>query len=87
MFEISPELRALVGDLEFDPEALQEKYLAERDKRLRPDGNDQYTEARGDFGHFVDDPYVEPGFTRDPVFDDVDVAIIGGGFGGLLAGA
>jgi hypothetical protein len=27
--------------LDFDPDALREKYRAERDKRLRPDANDQ----------------------------------------------
>src|SRR3546814_4296624 len=36
---------------------------------------------------FVADPYVEPGFTREPVERRVDVLIVGGGFGGLLTGA
>ena len=70
----------------FDPDALREKYRAERDKRLRPDGNDQYQEVVGGFAHFVDDPYVEP-IEREPLTDLVDVVVIGGGFGGLLAGA
>jgi cation diffusion facilitator CzcD-associated flavoprotein CzcO len=70
-----------------DPEALRERYRKEREKRLRPDGNDQYLEVKGEFSHFVDDPYVEPGHTREPLTDEVDVALIGGGFGGLLAGA
>ena len=70
----------------FDPDALREKYRQERDKRLREDGNEQYVEVTGDFAHFVEDPYVEP-FERDPLFDEVDVVVIGGGFGGLLAGA
>ena len=73
--------------LPFDPEALREKYRQERDKRLRDDGNRQYIEVTGEFAHFVDDPYVEPGFEREPLTDDVDGAVIGGGFGGLLAGA
>ena len=30
-----------------DKEALKERYRAERDKRLRPDGNDQYVEIAG----------------------------------------
>jgi cyclohexanone monooxygenase len=72
--------------LAFDPDALRDKYRAERDKRLREDGNDQYVEVTGDFAHFVEDPYVEP-ITREPSFDEVDVVVIGGGFGGLLAGA
>ena len=71
----------------FDPEALRKKYLAERDKRLRADGNEQYLEVKGDFARFVEDPYVAPGFHREPLTDEVDVVVIGGGFGGLLAGA
>src|SRR5277367_5645130 len=73
--------------LDFDPEELRAKYLAERDKRLRPDANEQYVEVAGDFSHYIDDPYVEPGFTRAPLTDEVDVMVIGGGFGGLLAAA
>ncbi len=71
----------------FDPEALRERYRQERDRRLRPEGNDQYVEVKGDFSHYIDDPYVEPGFTRAPLTDGVDALIIGGGFGGLMAGA
>ncbi len=73
--------------LGFDPDALRERYRQERDKRLRTDGNDQYQEVTGDFARYLDDPYVEPGFTRAPLFDDVEVVVIGGGFGGLLAAA
>src|SRR6202790_2449530 len=72
---------------DFDPDALRAKYLAERDRRLRPDANDQYVEVAGDFSHYIDDPYVEPGFTRAPLTDTVDALVIGGGFGGLLAAA
>src|SRR5580700_2056845 len=74
-------------EFDFDPEILRAKYREERDKRLRPDGNEQYVEVRGDFSRYVDDPYVAPGFTREPLSEDVDVLIIGGGFGGLLGGA
>src|SRR5512143_2104871 len=74
-------------DLRFDPDALRAKYREERDKRIRADGNDQYLEVKGAFAHFVDDPYVEPGFTREPLTDEVEVLVIGGGFGGLLAAA
>jgi cation diffusion facilitator CzcD-associated flavoprotein CzcO len=75
------------ADPGLDPDALREKYREEREKRLRPDGNDQYIEVRGAFARFVDDPYVEPGFTREPLLDEVDVLVVGGGLGGLLAGA
>ena len=76
-----------VADLGFDPDALRRKYREERDRRLRPEGSRQYLEIEGDLAHYLDDPYVEPGFTRPPLDDSVQVAIIGGGFGGLLAGA
>jgi cyclohexanone monooxygenase len=84
---INPELAPIVGEIDFDPDALHDKYLAERDKRVRPDGISQYVEVKAEFSHYVDDPYVEPGFTRAPVTDEVEFAIIGGGFGGLLMGA
>ena len=70
--------------LAFDPDELREKYRAERDKRLRADGNEQYVEVTGQFAHYLDDPYVEP-IVRDALFDEVEVLVIGGGFGGLLA--
>jgi cyclohexanone monooxygenase len=75
------------GDLGFDPAALKAKYREERDKRLRGDGNEQYREITGEFAHYLDDPYVAPGFTRAPLTDDVEVVVVGGGFGGLLVGA
>ncbi|MSP43246.1 MAG: NAD(P)/FAD-dependent oxidoreductase [Alphaproteobacteria bacterium] len=73
--------------LKFDPSMLRQKYDFERDKRLREDGSGQYKEIAGQFQHFIEDPYVDPAFKREPLFDEVDVVIIGGGFGGLLAGA
>jgi cyclohexanone monooxygenase len=73
--------------LGFDPDALRDKYRQERDKRLREDGNSQYVEMKGDFKHYIDDPYLERRIERAPLTDEVEVLIIGGGFGGLLAGA
>jgi cyclohexanone monooxygenase len=72
--------------LGFDPDALRDKYRQERDKRVRPEGNNQYVEVKGKFAHYLDDPYVQRE-DRAPLTDEVDVAIIGAGFGGLLAGA
>ncbi len=74
-------------ELGFDPGTLREKYAAERTKRLRADGNNQYQEITGQFAHYNVDPYVEPGFTRPALHEELDVVIIGGGFGGLLAAA
>ena len=79
--------QAIAEQLGFDPDSLRAKYRAERDKRLRADGNEQYQEVTGDFSHYVDDPYVEPGYSRAPLADEVDCIVVGGGFGGLLAGA
>ncbi len=73
--------------LSFDPDALALKYRQERDKRVRVDGNDQYQEVVGEFAYFVEDPYIDEVLQREPVLDEVEVIIIGGGFGGLLAAA
>jgi cation diffusion facilitator CzcD-associated flavoprotein CzcO len=72
---------------EFDPDALRQRYSEERARRLRTDGIAQYVEIAGRFAAFGDDPWADPGFTRAPLTDEVDVAIIGAGFGGLLTGA
>jgi cation diffusion facilitator CzcD-associated flavoprotein CzcO len=69
------------------PEALKEKYRIEREKRLRPDGPDQYLDLSGVFQDIDRDPYVEPGFSRPPIAEETDVVIVGGGFGGMLAAA
>jgi cation diffusion facilitator CzcD-associated flavoprotein CzcO len=69
-----------------DKEALRRKYREERDKRLRPDGIDQYIRITGQLAHYLDDPYT-PVAERAPKTDDVTVAFIGGGFAGLVTGA
>ena len=79
--------QSTVEQLGFAPEALRAKYRAERDKRLRDDANEQYQEVTGDFSRYVDDPYVEQGYSRAPLADEVDCIVVGGGFGGLLTGA
>jgi cation diffusion facilitator CzcD-associated flavoprotein CzcO len=67
-------------------EALRRKYAHERDKRLRPEGNDQYVRVTGQFGHYLTDPYAER-VAREPKRDHVTVAFVGGGFAGLLTAA
>src|SRR4051812_16177249 len=74
-------------DVAFDANALREKYAEERGKRLRPEGIAQYVEVAGPFAGFAEDPWGEKNFARSPLHDEVDVAIIGAGFGGLLTGA
>ncbi|MGN6514687.1 MAG: flavin-containing monooxygenase, partial [Rhizomicrobium sp.] len=73
-------------ELGFDPAALKAKYEAERVKRLRADGNEQYIQIKDQFAHYLDDPYVAP-IARAPLTDETEVLIVGGGFGGMLAAA
>ena len=72
--------------LDFDPDALRAKYRAERDRRLRPEGNDQYRRIEGSLARYAEDPYgdVTP---RAPRKDFTEILIIGGGFGGLVTAA
>jgi cation diffusion facilitator CzcD-associated flavoprotein CzcO len=82
------EIDVAVGELEFDPYALKRKYEQERDKRIVPEGQGQYVETiAGKFANYGKDPWVKPGFSREPLIDHTEVIIAGGGFGGLLAGA
>ena len=72
---------------DFEVGALNAKYAQERDKRLRSDGARQYVEAAGDLTHYYEvDPHSPP-VARSPISEDLDVAILGGGFAGLIAGA
>jgi cyclohexanone monooxygenase len=69
-----------------DKQALLARYIAERDKRLRADGNAQYLELKGQLAHYLDDPYT-PFVEREPKTDHVTFAFVGGGFAGLVTGA
>ena len=78
----SPDLRSQP----IDKERLRRKYMEERNKRLRADGNDQYIEVKGQLAHYLDDPYT-PVTPREPKTDHVTFAFIGGGFAGLATAA
>lgn len=69
------------------PSGLREKYKAERAKRLHADNAPVFVEIEGSLERYIADPYVEDPIVRDALDDEVNVVIIGGGFGGLLAGA
>lgn len=72
---------------DIDIDALREKYAQERAKRLRGEGSEQYLELKDDFAEFAEvDPHT-PVTPRTPINEDVDVAVLGGGIAGLLAGA
>jgi len=85
-FKLEEIAEQLMGPLHFDIDVLRAKYEVERDKRWNPDANDQYIEVTAEFSKHVEDPFAEEQAAREPVFDDVEVAIIGAGFGGLLMG-
>ena len=72
---------------EVDIPALREKYRVEREKRLRKEGSKQYVALDDEFaGYYETDPHT-PRVERDPIDADIDVAVLGGGFGGLLSAA
>jgi cyclohexanone monooxygenase len=77
---------AATPSADLDVTALQEKYRAERARRLRTDGAEQYIDIEQRFANFRTDPY-NPPIVRDAVDEDVEVVIVGGGWGGLLTGA
>ena len=79
-------MASLTNETDFNPDELRDRYREERDKRLRADGNEQYIEVDGEFAHYLDDPYVKEK-KRDARTEEVDVAIVGGGFGGMLIAA
>ncbi|WP_039857266.1 flavin-containing monooxygenase, partial [Novosphingobium pentaromativorans] len=68
-------------------EELKKRYAAERDKRLRDDGNDQYRGFEEIQRQFDKDPFADPAFTRDAVEEECEVAIVGAGLSGLMTAA
>ena len=70
----------------FDPDVVRTKYLVERDKRLVPGRADTRDLDHDDwFAGYRDDPFT-PYVERDAITDEVDVAIVGAGIAGILAG-
>jgi cyclohexanone monooxygenase len=70
---------------EIDIPALREKYRHEREKRLRAEGAKQYFRPTGKVAaDYAADPHkpVEP---RDPISEEIDVIILGAGWGGIMA--
>ena len=71
---------------EVDIPALREKYRQEREIRVRPEGQKQYVRPTDDFSESYEiDPHT-PVQARAPISEDLDVAVLGGGWSGLLAG-
>ena len=70
-----------------DVEALRDRYRAERDRRVATDASErQYRDVEQGFARLLDDPYgTAP--ARAAVHDDVDVLVVGAGFGGMMVAA
>ena len=64
--------------------AARERYRLEREKRLRADGLAQYSGLAGDYEEFDHDPWADPGFTRDPIVEETQVVVVGGGYAGMF---
>ncbi|MEZ5165028.1 MAG: NAD(P)/FAD-dependent oxidoreductase [Acidimicrobiales bacterium] len=70
----------------YDADSIREKYLEEREKRLI-DGRGAIVDLDSDehLARYRRDPFTE--FQdRDPLSEDLDVLIVGGGMAGILAG-
>lgn len=62
----------------------KKKYLEERDKRLRPEGLEQYRSVDVTHGEYARDPFSPEAEARAPLIKEVNIVIIGGGHAGLL---
>ena len=76
--------------LGFDPDALTKRYAAEREKRIREDAEAQFVQLSHDSPfankYLEEDPYCEA-LQRDPIRDEREVIVIGGGWVGMLTAA
>jgi cyclohexanone monooxygenase len=69
-----------------DIAALRARYRQERTRRIRTEGQEQYARPVGEFAEVYEaDPYT-PLAPRDPLNEDLDVAVLGAGWAGILAG-
>jgi cation diffusion facilitator CzcD-associated flavoprotein CzcO len=68
-----------------DIPAIREKYAQERKKRLQRDGQRQYVRPIGEFAEvYESDPHM-PVAPRAAISEDLDVAVVGAGWTGLMA--
>src|SRR5512145_243736 len=72
---------------DIDIPALREKYRQERDKRLRKEGSKQFLHTEDELADFFETDPHSPPVVRGPISEELDVAVIGGGFAGLITGA
>lgn len=74
------------GDPQLDIDEIRARYEAERARRIKPAGTDQYRFA-DDLAELDADPYAGPPQPREGLAEELDVLVIGGGLGGLQLGA
>jgi cation diffusion facilitator CzcD-associated flavoprotein CzcO len=72
------------NEIELSVEELRQRYEAEKLKRIRPEGTAQWKNLKETNAKLDQDPFVEPGFTRDAIIEETTAVIVGGGFGGML---
>lgn len=70
---------------EINVEAIKEKYRHERDRRIRKEGQDQYVKSGQAVDIDTSDPFT-PFIERAPISEDLEVAILGAGWTGVMAG-
>ncbi|MEB8327263.1 NAD(P)/FAD-dependent oxidoreductase [Dietzia kunjamensis] len=73
-------------DIDFDPDHLRQRFEADKQARLRQDQLAQFQGLEDVLEVDDTDPFSAP-ITREPVTEELDTLVLGGGFGGLTAGA
>ena len=69
-----------------DIPALRERYRQERTIRLRTEGQAQYVRPVDDFAEIYEGDPHKPVAPRAPISEELEVAVLGGGWSGVLAG-
>ncbi|MCT1639447.1 flavin-containing monooxygenase [Dietzia cinnamea] len=82
---ILPESKIAI-DIDFDPDYLRQRFEADKQARERKDQLAQFQGLDDVLEVDDSDPFSEP-ITREPVTEELDALVLGGGFGGLTAGA
>ncbi|MDF3310577.1 NAD(P)/FAD-dependent oxidoreductase [Rhodococcus sp. T2V] len=72
--------------IDFDPDEVRARFAKERDRRIKREGVDQFQGLSDVLEHEDVDRYAQP-ITREAVFEETDVVLLGGGLGGLCTGA
>ena len=73
-------------DIDFDPDRIRERFAVDKQKRIRPDQLAQFQGLSDVLEVDDSDPFSAP-IHREPVTEELDTLVLGGGFGGLTAGA